>query len=104
MADETKKIKKFNAGSPSNRMVLMGNKSSDFGLNTDEKKVILYIRDHGGRVPLEKVKETVEVSKGDAASIIDNLKKYNYAMESGNKIILTNEGEYISHFMKMAEE
>lgn len=104
MSDETKSVRKFSVGSPSNRMELMGKKSSDFGLNEDEKKVILYIREHGGRVPLENVTANVEVSKGDTASVIENLKKYNYALESGNKIVLTNEGEYVSHFIKMAKK
>lgn len=84
---------------PTNIVEVVGNKRDSFGLNEDEKSVILYVRSHGGRVPEARVKDESGVS--DASACIEKLIGYDYAKRDKTKIILTNNGEYVAQAFRM---
>lgn len=84
---------------PTNIVQVMGSKRDAFGLNEDEKAVILFVRNHGGRVPEARVKSESGVADADAC--IEKLISYDYAKKDKTKIILTNNGEYVAQAFRM---
>ncbi len=85
---------------PTNIVTVVGDKKNSFGLDEDERAVILYVRDHGGIVPEARVKTEVKTSS-DISECIENLVRYNYAKLDRNKVILTNNGEYVAQAFRM---
>lgn len=84
---------------PTNIVKVVGSKNDSFGLSNDEKNVITFVRDHGGIVPEARVKSEVEVNDVDAS--IEKLISYEYAKREKNKIVLTNNGEYVAQSFRM---
>lgn len=85
---------------PTNIVHVYGTKADSFGLSNDEREVIMYVRDHGGKVPEARV--VAEVKTGsDVNSCIEKLVSYEYAIKDKSKIVLTNNGEYVAQAFRM---
>lgn len=84
---------------PTNIVEVVGSKHDSFGLGSDEKEVLMFVRNHGGIVPEARVKSEVEVNDVDAC--IEKLISYDYAKKEKNKVLLTNNGEYVAQSFRM---
>ncbi len=85
---------------PSNIVQVVGSKKDNFGLSDDERTVLVYVRDHGGIVPDARVKNEVKADS-DVYECIETLVRFNYAKKERNKVILTNNGEYVAQAFRM---
>lgn len=85
---------------PTNVIKVVGTKGNSFGLSEDEKSVLMFVRNHGGIVPEARVKSESGVDDGTEACI-EKLVGYDYVTKDKNKIILTNNGEYVAQFFRM---
>ena len=84
---------------PTNIVHVVGSKRDSFGLTEDEKSVIIFVRNHGGKVPEARVKEESGVNA--AGACIEKLVSYDYAKKDKSKEILTNNGEYVAQSFRM---
>lgn len=85
---------------PTNIVKVVGNKNNSFGLSSDEQEVIMFVRNHGGIVPEARVKAEVKI-EGDVDACINKLLSFEYAKKDKNKVILTNNGEYVAQSFRM---
>lgn len=99
MAKEPKN-KKTVFVAPTNIVKVIGDKKNSFGLDQDEKAIMIYVRDHGGIVPEARVKSEVN-TESDISECIENIVRYGYAKLDRNKVILTNNGEYVAQEFRM---
>ncbi|KAA8923422.1 winged helix-turn-helix domain-containing protein [Thermoplasma sp.] len=93
-------------GSPFNKPVIKGKLENNYDMTDDEVKLLMFIKNHGGKVPLYRVKNESGVK--DPEAVLKNLFDYGFAMEDkerlGEKIILTNEGEFVGQAIRVREE
>lgn len=85
---------------PTNIVKVAGNKKNSFSLSEDEKEVIMFVRNHGGIVPEARVKNEVKI-EGDVDACIERLLSLDYAKKEKNKVVLTNNGEYVAQAFRM---
>ncbi len=93
-------------GSPFSRPKIKGKLENNYGMTAEEVSLLLFIKSHGGKIPLARIKN--ESGLKDAEAILKNLEDYGFAIldkeRLGEKIILTDEGEYVAHLIYMKGE
>ncbi|PYB68780.1 hypothetical protein DMB44_02620 [Thermoplasma sp. Kam2015] len=93
-------------GSPFNKPVIKGKLENNYDMSEDEVKLLMFIKNHGGKVPLYRVKNESGVKDPDGT--LKNLIDYGFVAEDkerlGEKIILTNEGEFVGQAIRVREE
>ncbi len=90
-------------GSPFSRPKIKGKLENNYGMTGEEVSLLLFIKSHGGKIPLARIKN--ESGLKDAEVLLKNLEDYGFAVMDkerlGEKIILTDDGEYVAHLIYM---
>ncbi|MGC8609423.1 MAG: winged helix-turn-helix domain-containing protein [Thermoplasmata archaeon] len=90
-------------GSPFSRPKIKGDLKRNYDMTKEEVSLLLFIKSLGGKVPIARIKN--ESGLSDPEGILKNLEDYGFAVMDkerlGEKIILTDEGEYVAHLIYM---